>query len=50
MQARENRHVAPEAMSIIGGYRQLGVPTIENISNLGKLKEAVAVVGKRELR
>ena len=24
MPARENRHVAPEAMSIIGGYRQLG--------------------------
>ena len=23
MQARENRHVAPEAMSIIGGYRHV---------------------------
>jgi hypothetical protein len=30
-------------MSRIGGYRQVGVPIIENIGNLGKLKEAVTL-------
>jgi hypothetical protein len=40
---REKRHVPPEALSIIGGYRQVGMPITENIGNLGKLKDAVTL-------
>jgi hypothetical protein len=30
-------------MSVIGGYRQVGMPITENIGNLGKLKDAVTL-------